>query len=131
MNGLYLKFTSTGDITLEPQIVQGNKSLLRQNAAVILLTVENTDKIFPTKGTTLLLDATKGKISDINSASHSGNFAALKIQDYLREYEYEANTLSGDVYQDIQVRATTASNGVLRFNMTFDEDLTTEGTTTF
>lgn len=134
MEGLYLKFTPTGDITLEPQIVTGNKNLLRQNAAVILLTIPGTDKIYLTKGTELLTDAVKGKIIDINSASHSGNFAALKVQDFLRDYEYSENTAAGNIYQDVQVRATTAANGVLKFDMIFTDlatTTTTAGTTTF
>lgn len=132
MRGLYLKFTPTGDITLEPQVVEGNLNLLRQNALVILLTIPGTDKIFTDKGTDILIDATHGKVSDINSASHSANFAALKIENYLAAYEYEENKVSGNVYSNIKLKATTASSGMLKFNMTFDEDTATAtGATTF
>jgi len=131
MKGLYVKFTPTGNITLEPQIVSGNLNLLRQNAATILLTIPGTDKIYPTKGTNILIDATHGKVIDLNSANHSANFAALKISNYLSTYEYDENVAAGDVYSNIKIKATTAANGVLKFDMTFNEQVTTTGATTF
>lgn len=131
MRGLYVKFTPTGNITLEPQIVSGNLNLLRQNAATILLTIPGTDKIYQTKGTNILIDATHGKVIDLNSANHSANFAALRISNYLSTYEYDENVAAGDVYSNVKIKATTASNGVLKFDMTFDEQETTTGATTF
>lgn len=131
MQGLYVKFTPTGDITLEPQIVEGNLNLLRQNAAVILLTTVGTDKIYTSKGTNLLVDATFGKITDINSASHAANFAALRVKNYLTTYEYEENLAANAVYADIKLKATTASNGMLKFDFTFDTDTDMSGFTWF
>jgi hypothetical protein len=131
MRGLYLKLTPTGDITLEPEVVNTNLDLIRQNAAIILLTLPGSDDLFPSKGTDLLTDATFGKIIDINSAKHSGNFAALKIKAFINTYEYAENINAGDVYADIKVQPSTAENGVLKFDMVFDKNTVVSGATTF
>lgn len=131
MKGLYLKFTDSGTITLEPEIVVDNLSLLRQNAAVVLLTIPGTDAVFPDKGTNILLDATFGKVSDFISASHSGNFAAVKLSDYLKDYEYSENTATGNTYSAVKINVNTVANGLLKFDMTFDQNTTQTGVATF
>jgi hypothetical protein len=56
--------------------VQGFDAVV-QNAMVNIATRQGTDPLYEERGTNLQLDASAGRLIDLNSAAHSSNFAAL------------------------------------------------------
>jgi hypothetical protein len=86
MEGLKINFLN-GDIHIEPtEKVTGFDATI-QNALVNIGTRNGTDRIYPTKGTTILKSAVEGKIVGLNVANHEAQSAAIDTLFFSREYE--------------------------------------------
>lgn len=89
-------------IDLNKSVDQHNT--LAQQCLVLSATLQNSDKIFPTKGTQLQAGVNNVNIIDNNYAQHMSNIAALDILNFL-----DQNT----IYKQEDVQVTDIDMGVL------------------
>lgn len=75
MRGLRVNFSNEGAVIDFNDTVDDFHSIV-QNATVNVGTKKETDKIFPTKGTSFFENVVSGTVNTLLDASHSSNFAA-------------------------------------------------------
>jgi tetrahydromethanopterin S-methyltransferase subunit F len=101
MNGLGLIFGSGGPyFDLSGKLVTGFNATV-QNALVCAGTIEGSDPLFPTRGTTLLADGTNGRMVNLGLAQTRANLAALGVLEFIQSNDVPQNA---DVLQDIQFK---------------------------
>lgn len=101
MEGISINFLN-GDIFIDTdKKVTGFDSTI-QNALANIGTRRGTDRIFPEKGTDILLNAVQGKIVGLNVANHEAQLAAIDTLFFSREYETttDDNVKLGQVFMD-------------------------------
>jgi hypothetical protein len=110
MNGFGIIFGSGGpSFDLTGKLVTGFNATV-QNALVCAGTIEGSDPLFPTRGTTLLPDGTGGKMVNLSLAQTRANIAALSVLDFIQSSDSPQNT---DVLQDIQFQCQSIKNQAL------------------
>lgn len=87
MQGLKIIFTDKDNISIDPNASVSDFDATIQNALVNIGTRNGTDRIYTDKGTTILTEATNGKIVGFNTANHVSQLAALDTLFFSREYE--------------------------------------------
>jgi hypothetical protein len=87
MQGLKILFDTKDNISIDPNASLSDFDATIQNALVNIGTRNGTDRIYPDKGTTILTEATSGKIVGFNAANHVSQLAALDTLFFSREYE--------------------------------------------
>jgi hypothetical protein len=129
MEGIKINFLN-GEIYIETtEKVDGFDATI-QNALVNIGTRAGTDRIYPTKGTTILKSAVEGKIVGLNVANHETQAAAIDTLFFSREYETstDLSIRLGQVFMD-----TLSYDGTkLRINSAFTNfsETITKGTVT-
>lgn len=108
MTGIALKFEN-GKALIDLTRVRSSSDHELQTALIIALTVEGSDKAFPTKGTMLHRDASVGYIVGFQSARHAANFAALKTLNFLKNTRITELT-------DLRMEPITFANQRLNIN---------------
>jgi hypothetical protein len=86
MEGIKVNFLN-GEIYIEPDEKVTAFDATIQNALVNIGTRQGTDRIYPSKGTSILKSAVEGKIVGFNVANHESQLAALDTLFFSREYE--------------------------------------------
>lgn len=129
MEGLKINFLN-GDIYIEPEAKVTDFDATVQNALANIGTRQGTDRIYPTKGTSILKNAVEGKIAGLNVANHEAQLAAINTLFFSREYETSTNlsVKLGKVFLD-----TLSYDGAkLRINSAFINfsETITKGTVT-
>ena len=76
LKGLKIQIDENGVGDILPETIN-DIGCTHQNAATIVSTLKGTDKMFPDKGTNLLLAGLRNEMFDSVSAQHIANFAAL------------------------------------------------------
>ena len=108
MDGIALQFNSSGAVQILPSLVE-DQTCTSQNAVVNLLTEQGTDKIFPTRGTTVFQEAVSGGIISRQVATNVGNFAAINTLFFMAANEVAAATAFTLQNLNMQFNAVVAS----------------------
>lgn len=79
-----------------------------QSALVNTLCDTGSDKIFPTRGSTIQADAAKGRLISLQEARYAANFAALDTMSFMRQVnpnlELEELTLAPVSFENQRLR---------------------------
>jgi len=97
LKGLKIQIDESGVGDILPETIN-DIGCNHQNAAVIVSTMKGTDKMFPAKGTNLLLAGLRNEMFNSISAQHVANFAALDTIVFCGEHTnptYENLALAG------------------------------------
>jgi hypothetical protein len=108
MNGPGLIFGNSGRpyFDLSGNLVIGFNATV-QNALVCAGTIQGSDPLFPTRGTTLLPDGTSGKMVNLSMAQTRANIAALNVLNFIQAND---NPNNADVLQSLQFQCQSIEN---------------------
>lgn len=103
---------------------------LAQNAVVNAATPENSDKVFPEKGTNLVKQVLSGQVFNELTANHSGNFAAVQSRNFVNSQlpDTAEEKLSQFV---LEVDGLTDDNRGWKYNAKVKSNLGVESTVTW
>lgn len=104
MKDIKLNMNGEKDTFIDLNKSVDNHNTLAQQCLVLSVTLQNSDKIFPTKGTQLQAGVNNVNIIDNNYSQHMSNIAALDILNFL-----DQNT----TYKQEDVQVTDIDMGVL------------------
>lgn len=104
MRDIKLNMNGEKDTFIDLNKSVDNHNTLAQSCLVLSVTVQNSDIIFPTKGTQLQAGVNNVNIIDNNYSQHMSNIAALNILNFL-----DQNT----TYKQDDVQVTDIDMGVL------------------
>ena len=129
MKGLKIEFTS-GANSINTTTSVSDLDATIQNALVNVATRVASDAIFPEKGTSLLLNALRGKIVGINDAVHESQIAAINTLFFSRDYDINEPTTTR--LGDIKMEPITYDGRFLFITAAFTDQAKTRtvGTTT-
>lgn len=130
MRDLRIQFNGEdGTRLLLDETVEG-KLLLQQKYLINTATTAGSDKIYPDRGTNLLIGAIGGVIIDSNAAAHLGNFAALNTIHFCSYEEHpDVYRQPGYIIQyDLTPLEYDNSSNILSFaaKFSFNDDTETE-----
>lgn len=80
--GLKLEFGDAGVKILTAAAVKGLEADT-QNILMSLGTMKGTDQVYPLRGTNLFIRGLQGRLVDMISAGHEGNYAAADVLDFV------------------------------------------------
>jgi hypothetical protein len=129
MEGIKVNFLN-GEIYIDPSDKITGFDATIQNALVNIGTRQSTDRIYPSKGTTILKNAVEGKIVGLNVSNHEAQLAAIETLFFSREYETstDLSIKLGKVFMD----TLSYDGNKLRINSAFTNfsETITKGTVT-
>ena len=84
-----------------------------QNALVNLGTDRGTDRVYPSRGTDLKVDAAVGRMVNLTWANHTANFAALRTLEFIQQTDNQTNAFK---LQDFKLISTGFSGQRIKLN---------------
>lgn len=130
MRGLRLNFQGDKVYIDYQHPLEQTVDCLAQNAVVNTATPENSDHVFPDKGTNLVKKIFSGQVFNEIKANHAGNFAAVESRNFVNAQlpEDEEEKLSDFV---LEVDGVTDDNRGWKYNARVKSNLGVESTVTW
>ena len=125
-----LKIIFDGDSsTIDLGAIVDDKNLYEQKVLVNMVTENGSDKVFPNRGTKLLIDSINGKVYSKTGTVHVGNFAALDTIYFIRSTD--PADIDGAAYtlSDINVSSISYNNNDHVLNLSVQISYTDETST--
>lgn len=131
MHDIRLNFNGESDTLIDLTAKVEGKALYEQKCLVNLATEQESDPLYPTRGTTILKSCIGGTIISSNAADHVGNFAALNTLMFVRGEDYAAVQSSGDIITQCGLTPVELDETTLGYTVIFGFADGTKTETTF